>query len=290
MYKVAWMDYIIYLDESEKEGKNFGNFYGGALVKSQDINLINDQLNQVKQSLNLYQEIKFTKITENYIDKYKNFLDAFFNFIQQDKIKIRIMFTQRRYIPVGLSKTQLENAYYLLYYQFCLHAFGFQYSPVVDRPSKLLLFFDELPDKSQKRDDFKKCILLIPRQPIYTENYGFTTLQNEKITLSKENIVEVNSKNHVILQGMDIVLGAMAFKLNNKHKDRQKDGKIGKRTKAKHEIYKHIYGHIQKIYPGFNIGMTTGHRNLKANRWRDPYRHWRFIPKQFEILDESQNE
>jgi hypothetical protein len=28
------MQYIIYCDESEKNGKYFGNFYGGALVKS----------------------------------------------------------------------------------------------------------------------------------------------------------------------------------------------------------------------------------------------------------------
>lgn len=55
------MDYIIYLDESVKEGRYFGNFYGGALVKSQDINSINEHLNQVKQSLNLNQELNSQK-------------------------------------------------------------------------------------------------------------------------------------------------------------------------------------------------------------------------------------
>lgn len=209
-----------------------------------------------------------------------------FEYIKQDKIKIRIMFTHRRFIPVGLSKEQIENGYFILYYYFCLYAFGLEYSPSVDRPTKMILFFDELPDKSEKKEKFKKCILHIPYQPINTGNYRFTTLNNERITIKKENIVEVDSKNHVIMQGMDIILGAMAFRLNNRHKDKQPDGRTGKRTKAKLAVYKHIYRHIQEIYPRFNIGITTGHRGSIANRWRDPYRHWLFVPTKFEIRHE----
>jgi hypothetical protein len=50
-------------------------------------------------------------------------------------------------------------------------------------------------------------------------------------------------------------------------------------TLAKLRIYKHINKRIREIYPGFNIGITTGHQGDKANRWHHRYRHWNFEAK-----------
>lgn len=52
-------------------------------------------------------------------------------------------------------------------------------------------------------------------------------------------IAEVDSKNHVILQCIDIALGSMNFKLNNMDKEKMPNSnRCGKRTIAKEKLYK----------------------------------------------------
>ena len=36
---------------------------------------------------------------------------------------------------------------------------------------------------------------------------------------------------------------------------------------------------FSKIYPNFNIGMSTSARGDFSNNWKDPYRHWCFKSK-----------
>jgi hypothetical protein len=82
---------------------------------------------------------------------------------------------------------------------------------------------------------------------------------------------------------MDIVLGSMAFRLNNKHKAKPVgQHRRGKRTVAKESLYRHISDRIRRIYPNFNIGESTGTQGDRANRWKHPYRHWKLIPKDHE--------
>jgi hypothetical protein len=85
------------------------------------------------------------------------------------------------------------------------------------------------------------------------------------------------------LEGLDIVLGAMAFRLNEKHKEIPPGKKRrGKRTVAKEKLYKHILDKIRELYPNFNVGVSTGRLN-EGELWKHPYRHWCFEPRNFEI-------
>ncbi|WP_146006606.1 hypothetical protein [Bradyrhizobium forestalis] len=97
------------------------------------------------------------------------------------------------------------------------------------------------------------------------------------IRFSLEDIVEVSSHKHDILQCLDVILGAMNFRLTRKHKDKH-DGKTRRsaKTLAKLRVYNHINKRIREIYPNFNIGITTGHGGDRTNRWNHPYRHWNF--------------
>lgn len=70
-------EYIIYCDESAKKGKYFGNFYGGAIVNAKQFDKLNILLNQKKEELNLFGEIKWSKVTESYLDKYIEIIDLF---------------------------------------------------------------------------------------------------------------------------------------------------------------------------------------------------------------------
>ena len=110
--------------------------------------------------------------------------------------------------------------------------------------------------------------------------------ESAKIKIRKEDIVEVNSKHHLPLQFLDIILGSIQFRLNNKHKEKPLGKKRrGKKTIAKEKLYKHINKKIRETRKGFNVGVTTGAATLEE-RWSHSYRHWCFVPKDYEI-DES---
>ncbi|CAN5198571.1 hypothetical protein BH23BAC1_BH23BAC1_35710 [soil metagenome] len=114
------------------------------------------------------------------------------------------------------------------------------------------------------------------------------SFESAKIKIRRTDIIDVNSKEHVLLQCLDIILGAMAFRLNDLHKAKPAGAKRrGKRTIAKEKLYKHINSLIRKIYPNFNIGDSTGHKGSIENRWNFPYRHWKFTPAEFKINEEN---
>lgn len=98
-------------------------------------------------------------------------------------------------------------------------------------------------------------------------------------------MAEVNSKKHLPLQVMDVVLGSMCFRLNDKHKERAIDGKRAKRNIVKERLYKYIRRRIWELHPGFNIGVTTP-ITKQADLWERPYLHWNFVPKKFTKNDE----
>ena len=242
-------------------------FTDGALVKVTDIQDIEKQLNNKKQELNLNGEIKWSKVTENYLEKYIEMIDLFFSFIKAGKIKVRIMFAQNAHVADNLTKQQTDNEYSILYYYFLKDAFGMKYSNLTPYKTKVnfSLYLDDLPCSKKQKEIFKKSL--------FRNNIGF---QQNNIEITE--FIEIDSKKHVIQQCMDIILGSMNFKLNdfNKIKD-ETTGKRSKRTRAKEKLYKVIYKNIAGIRKNFNIGITTGIDGDQINYWKHPYRHWNFI-------------
>lgn len=268
---MAEREYIIFLDESEKKGAFFSNFYGGVIVAGSRYEYLTSLLNEKKRELCFFGEVKWSKVSESYLAKYIALIQVFFNALSAGDIRVRLMFRQNAHQPQRLSREQVESEYFRLYYQFVKHGFGLMSLPRHDHPVNLRLYFDDLPDTEEKRQQFKGYVLGLGANPI---------IAAQGIRLLVENITEVRSHDHVLLQCLDIVLGAMAFRLNNKH--RQKiPGQLhrGKKTVAKELLYKAIYSEIQRIRPGLNIGISTGLRGLEHGRWSEPYLHWKFIPK-----------
>ncbi len=269
------MEYIIYCDESVSKGKFYSDFYGGALVRSQDFIPINEALKAKKDELHFKGEIKWTKVSEQYLGKYKEIISFFFNYIKEDKIKIRIMFRHNAQVPI-LKEGDKKSGYEKLYYQFIKHAFGLRYSAKKEE-TYLRLYFDILPINKFKKEVFINNIYALQ---------SFIPFQEGNIKIRRSDIAEVQSHDHAILQCMDIILGAMSFRLNDQHKVKPEGLRIrGKKTIAKEILYKHINAHIREIYPGFNIGITTS-KIPPIKIWELPYRHWKFTPREF-VLDES---
>lgn len=264
-------EYIIYSDESETDGRYYSNFYGGVLIESPDLPVVEMALSSKKAALGMRDEVKWSKVTEQYLDRYVELVNEFFDHVAGGRIKVRIMFRQNANKPEGLKVEHKRNAYHLLYYQFLKHAFGLKYSGEGRQPVRLRLYFDRLQGTKEQVAQFKEFFLRLGLQPEFRQ---------AGILIDREQIAEVRSHDHVILQCLDIVMGAMQFRLNDKHKEKPKDTRVrGKKTRAKEKLYRTILTRIREIRPNFNIGISTGAFGDPSNLWLDPYRHWSFLPR-----------
>lgn len=265
----------LYCDESDISGKHFSNFYGGALVESSHLRDVITRLEKKKTELNLGAELKWQKISEAYADKYISFLDEVFDIVEAGHLKIRIMFTQNYFGAAGLTTAQRENSFFLLYYQFIKHAFGLRYGGSAQAPTNVRIYFDKLPDTLEKCASFKGYVLGLNQNAFF---------KNAGIIIKPDQIAEIDSKLHVVLQSLDIVMGAIQFRLNDKHLEKPEGSRLrGKRTRAKERVYKHVNARIRQLYKGFNIGISTGTQGDVSNLWHHPYRHWLLIPADMEI-------
>lgn len=265
-------EYILFCDESDKDGAFFSNFYGGLLVGASAYLPVSERLNAAKVAQNLFKEVKWKKVTAAYLDKYRALMDAFFEEIRAGRVKVRIMFRQNAQEPSGLTPEQRQTTYWRLYYQFVKHAFGFARMPRGAGPTRLRVYFDQFPDTGEQAAKFKGYIEALGSSPAF---------RDARLHLWKEDITEVDSHDHVLLQCLDVVLGSICFRLNDKHLAKPAGKRRrGQTTVAKDELRKHILAHIQRLRPNFNIGITTG--GGPEERWAMPYRHWCFRPTEFE--------
>lgn len=261
---------IIYCDESADKGRYYSHFYGGALINSSDQSRIDGLLNEKKSQLNINSEMKWDRVSAPYRDKYVEFIRYYFNFVKSGEIKLRIMFTQNINQTPNLSDDQIGNDYFLLYYQFVKHAFGLRYCNSENEVAVVQLYLDDVPQTSQKFEDFKDYMSSLSTFPIW---------RNSGVKLNRESITSIDSRQHPILQGLDITLGAMQSRLNEVHtKPLKPRGRRSKRARAKEVVYKAIKDEIWEIYPNFNVGTSTAHANGLQERWSHPYRHWLFKP------------
>lgn len=271
--------YIIYADESDKRGRYFSNFFGGVLLAAEERERISDELQNKKNELGLLHELKWQNVDATCVDRYIEFVRTYFTYIASSRLKVRIMFTQNMRIPVGLMERHHDLQYFLLYYQFIKHAFGLKFA---DHNPYQAVFVsvlpDKIPDTKDRVDKFKDYLCRIP---------GSSYMRGANLYIPRSSIADVDSERHVILQGLDIILGSMCSKLNGKLKDIPAGKRRrGKRTVAKEKLYREINAEIRKIYPNFNVGVSTGCHYGPSDRWTHPYRHWLFTPKGH-VMDRS---
>lgn len=264
--------YYVWFDESDKEGAYYSNFYGGILVDSKNYEKVMTMSKTFVQELGITEEIKWQKVNEHWYEKYLTLVDFIFDLLAKNLIKIRIFFRNNQYAAPSLTREQRRNTYPLLYYQFIKHAFGFQYSNDSKSVKYLKIMLDDMPLKGEDKKTFKDFIYRL------NHDVGF---QKANIRIRESDICEVDSENHLMLQFMDLILGSICFRLNNKHKIKDSvTNKRGKRTIIKEKLYKHINAKIRELHPGFNIGESTGISRIEE-RWTLPYSHWSFKPNNY---------
>lgn len=270
--------YILYCDESDTKGRFYSHFYGGALIEASKQQSISAELQAVKNDLHIFDgEMKWQRITAPYAEKYVEFVDAVFDIVARGDMKLRIMFTQNRHVPL-LREYQIDNEYFLLYYQFIKNAFGLRYCVQGNDGASAAILLDDVPHNAEKLHQFKEYLSSLSSYPIW-KRAGFS--------ISYDDITDVNSKHHNILQALDVVLGGVQSRLNEKHtKPVAPARRRTKRARAKEVVYKRIKERIFALYPNFNVGVSTGTPNRPQDRFDHPYRHWLFVPSNAR-LDEN---
>lgn len=271
-------EYYIWCDESTKKGEFYSNFYGAILIESTHLSNVLLELQAAVQRINITEEIKWGKVDPVKLAAFEELMNVLFNLVAKNQVKLRVMFKQNAKQATGLTENQKENEYYNLYYQFIKHAFGLQYSNKSGEPVYVRIHFDHLPDTTSRANQFKEYIRGLERVKSFSD---------ANIKIRKEDVVEVDSKKHLPLQLLDVVLGAIQFRLNNKHKVLiEGTRRRGKKTIAKEKLYKHIYTKITTLRPRFNIGVSTG-LEAQEDKWIHQYRHWSFTPKEHTIDSEK---
>lgn len=256
----------IWLDESDKHGTYYSNFYGGILIQSENKAEVLNRMKAIIDELGIADEIKWQKVNAYHFEKYTPLVDELFDMGKQGLLKIRIFFRHNQYEP-ELTTEKRRVEYPMLYYQFIKYAFGLIYA---NDHEGIRLYLDEIPLNQEDKANFVAHLYRLNND---------VDFKSKGIKFVDKGISEVNSRQHLPLQFMDLILGAICFKLNEKDKLKSDgDEKPGKRTILKLKLYKHINSKIREIYPDFNIGISTPLKN-ESDRWFQIYRHWSFKPK-----------
>lgn len=266
--------YVVYADEAWTHDPRlrFWRFYGGALLSSRDRERIDHDLNGLKAQLGLIGEVKWSRVRDVNWERYAVLIDRFLDLVDAGTIKLRYMWLDQQFQnPAALNDYHLETGYYILYYLFLVLAFGLPWHD--EREGVEIEFFpDQLPDQPEKRREFIRFLKSCHLARRYEGRSDFRII----------NVGDVPSRKHLILQCVDVIIGAIGFRLNHMHKVLQDNGRRATGTKVKERLYKAIIARLRAIDMAergtrdFSIGHSTGINNDIVNRWRHKFRQWDF--------------
>ena len=130
----------------------------------------------------------------------------FLELVNRGLIKARVMFTQNIHATDHIQYEEQDAKFFKLYYQFIKHAFGLMFcNPDGTDMVRVAVYLDKAPDTAAALNNFKDYLASLTVLPEFFE---------AKVIVDKDTVAEINSKEHVILQAVDVILGAIQFRLN----------------------------------------------------------------------------
>jgi hypothetical protein len=263
----------VFTDESrtDRDDLRFHHFYGGALVKSKNIQPLEDRLEGAILPQFRWKEHKWSKVSQKSYESFESFIKEFFKIIREGHLKLRVLFIDKLYYPPRKAPSK-DILYYKIYYQLFKHCLGLQYANIQGKNVIISVKLDQIPKNKIEKAKFKQFISRIPK----TKNFGI-----KNVSFPINEIVEVDSKKYRILQAVDTVIGSLGFKLNKVFNDpanRLPNNWRKPTTRTKRKLYKVIQKELKSLGVQ-NVGISTGLRGNIANRWSLPVRLWKLLPK-----------
>lgn len=138
-------------------------------------------------------------------------------------------------------------------------------------PAIIELFPDNLPHAHEKKQEFARFLQWCHNGKRFAHQSPFRVVE----------VGDVESRNHVILQCVDLIIGAVGYKLNKEYKaaPRSRRSKTAHAKIPLYERIRHSLGRIDMNERGtraFSIGVSTGQELDRADRWRHKFRQWDF--------------
>lgn len=194
------MDKIyIYADESAQDGQKF-MLLGGIAVKGAYLKEFEKEIDQLRVSTNMSKELKWSKVTNQKVEEYRQFIELFFRWNDAGNVTFHCMILETAKISYPQFGGSYELGFYKFFYQLLLHTFGKKYGQNND----LYVFLDQR-QTGYALDDLRRIL-----------NNGMKSRYG--IDRRPFRLVEfADSKKSGSVQIADIVLGSLGFHKNEFH-------------------------------------------------------------------------
>lgn len=276
-------NYEIFADEAWTHTANppfrYHCFFGGMLGLSSELDRLDTNLRAISIKYNRTDEVKWSSVSKERLDYYKELVDCFFLYVDTGEVKYRQMFRDRSHVAIiedGQDIHELDVQFKLCY-QFIKHSFGLAFLPVDNSGGQhnLLIRLDEHSSQKHKKElESFVCDLprLLSRQDL-----------NVRLTF-------VDSSKFLRIQICDLLMGAAGSYGNKMHLRREpKQRGMNAKQKARLELARYIYNKIRDIDSrsrgsgAFNWFESTGVGSEKANLYNHKIRIWKFKPKRYRV-------
>lgn len=258
------MKYVIYADEAWTQSTplyRYHCFFGGLFSTQKNFNELERKIKQLKIDFNYKKEIKWSNISIQDIDLYKEILVVLEDSIRdKSETKYRQLFMDRAYTYAGPQHSELEGQF-KIYYQFLKHCFGFEHIT-----SKTVIIFK-----------------LDTHSSHYHKQQLSSYIQELRLPNIEIKVEFINSKKSTALQVCDLLMGAAGYYGNKIDWDIQPN----RRTRTKNQMMKsrfskEVYNLLRRINneyrgsSGFNWFETTGIDGDRKNHYDHKLRIWKF--------------
>ncbi|KAF5070007.1 hypothetical protein DSECCO2_226740 [anaerobic digester metagenome] len=179
----------IYCDESchlENDHKPF-MFLGYISCAYPQIRTHTERINEIKKKHNFYAEIKWNKVNKTKLKFYLELIDYFFS----TDLRFRAIGVEKSKVRLGAFGKTYDEHYYTMYYYLLNHQLNMKYTYNVYLDIKDTL-------SANKVDRLKKIL-----------NVKFGVFRNVQNIISKESL---------LLQLADLIIGAISYNRNEKEK------------------------------------------------------------------------
>ena len=205
----------IYSDESRHKNERF-LLLGGLWVEEKNIGVIDSGIRNLRakrgyinsqgKHIDFFGEFKWTKVSDKYLDVYRELADLFFEWINDDIMRFCAMLVDTHSPAVVAYSNIKKEGYFKLLYQLYFHN-----SRV---PATYKIFPDRITNPTQHKVNFEildKCL-----ETAFQKK--FTPLLNPGDYLGLRgfvnNITPTDSKNSQCIQLVDVVMGAIGYLQN----------------------------------------------------------------------------
>jgi hypothetical protein len=252
----------IYSDESRHKNERF-LLLGGLWVEEKNIKEIERKIKELRsksgyvnnkgEKIDFLGEFKWTKVSEKYLEVYREYVNLFFDFIEKDLVRFCVMLVDTQN-PIVIDYSNIKKeGYFKLLYQLYFHN-----SKI---PAIYKIYPDRITNPTQDAVDFNDLNNCLDRGfwNKFSPMINPVDLPREKGFVN--NITSVNSKKCEFIQLVDVVMGGIGY-FQNRHFQNPKARKAKKKL-MKHIMDKMIYSGAIKISGGKYLVA----RSTKFNIW-----------------------